>query len=298
MKTEVSIIIVNYNCEEHICNCIDSIYKFVSEPEFEIIIVDNASADNSVRIIKERYPSVKLIVNELNVGFGAANNVGAQHANGNYLFFLNPDTFLLNNGVLDFFRFLEESEPEVACCGGNLVQKDGSLNRSFGNLPSFFQEFSEKGAGKLFKKYYKKHLSIGKSCDFSNIKQVPYLVGADIFIRKSAFENVSGFDPGFFMYFEETDLFYRLKNKGYLSFILPETRIIHIESVTMENLQTFNYKWWALFEKSRYYYYKKHYGSMISLLVKMMQIGSFMLNHFFGTTPIDTKRALQITLKA
>jgi hypothetical protein len=298
MNNQVSIIIVNYNCEEYTCNCIASIYKFVSGPGFEIIVVDNASSNNSALIISERFPEVKLIINNSNLGFGSANNIGARNAVGKYLFFLNPDTLLLSDAVGDFYAFLEKANQDVACCGGNLVRVDDSPNKSYGNFPSVLQQFSDIGFRKLYKKLHSEKLAMGKVCDFQVIRLVDYIVGAAFCIKKKVFEEMSGFDEQFFMYYEETDLFFRLNKMGYKSYLLPLVKIIHLEGVTMESREPFNYGMWEMMEKSRYYFFSKNRGTVSSFCVRMIQMLSITLLYCFGKTPVNLKRALKITLRA
>jgi GT2 family glycosyltransferase len=298
MKTGVSIIIVNYNCAEHTCNCIASIYKYCLGTSFEIIVVDNASAGDFVNVITERFPDVKLIVNGKNLGFGVANNIGVRVALGKYLFFLNPDTILLSNAVSEFYSFLENSGAEVGCCGCNLVTLDGKPNTSFGNFPSVLQQFSDIGFRSLYKRYYNEKLTMAKRCDFNEVIIVDYLVGAAVFIKKQIFEAIGGFDEGFFMYYEETDLFFRLNKAGYKSYILPKIKIIHLEGITTESEAAFNYERWVMMEKSRYYYFTKNKGVFTSICVRLVQLLSLTLLYCFGKTPVNLKKAIWITLKA
>jgi len=298
MEVKVSIIIVNYNCEEHTCNCIESIYKFCRDTSFEIIVVDNASVVYSVDTIIRRFPDVRLIVNERNVGFGAANNFGAKGATGRYLFFLNPDTFLLSDAVSQFYGFLEFSSNDVVCCGGNLVKPEGAPNKTYGHFPSLLQQLSDIGLYKFYKRYYLAKLTMGKGCDLNINSPVDYIVGAAFCIKKEVFDEMNGFDECFFLYYEETDLFFRLHYAGYKSFILPTVKIIHLEGATTNSLEPFNYGMWERMEKSRYYYFNKNKGWFAAFCVRLIQMLSITLLYCFGKTPVNLKRALKITLKA
>ena len=293
-----SIIIVNYNCGEHTCNCIDAIYKHTARTSFEIIVVDNASTDFSVDAISERFPDIKLIVNKENLGFGAANNIGVKQAFGKYLFFLNPDTLLLSDAGSVFFDFMENTLNDVACCGGNLVKADGTPNTSHGHFPSLLQQFSDIGFRTFYKRYYSEKLIMGKACDFKDIRHVDYLTGAAFFIKKEIFETIGGFDERYFMYYEETDLFFRLDKAGYKSYLLPEVKIIHLEGVTTESKGPFNYVMWAMMEKSRYYYFTKNKGRLTSFCVRLVQMLSLTLLYCFGSTPVNLRRAIKITITA
>ena len=298
MKTEVSIIIVNYNCEEHVCNCIESIYKNTRETGFEIIVVDNASVVYSVEAISKRFPGVKVIVNEENLGFGTANNIGAREALGRYLFFLNPDTILLNDAVGVFYRFLEESKNNIASCGGKLLNWDGSPNKTFGHFPTLFQQLSDLGFRKFYWKFYDKKLTMGRGCDFKVIRLVDYIVGAAFCIKKQVFDEMKGFDERFFLYYEETDLFFRMQKAGYKSYLLPSVEIIHLEGVTTLSGVPFNYGMWEMMEKSRYYYFTKNRGRFVSFCVRLVQVVWLLNNYLFGKVRIDLKRAVGITFRA
>ena len=299
MNPRVSIIIVNYNSQQTIDRCLDSVYHHVSGIGYEVIVVDNASAPASVKFIKENYPDVKLVLNDENKGFGAANNIGARHALGKYLFFLNPDAILLDNAVLQFYRFLEEEMPDAVSCGGNLIKENGAFTTSYGNFPSVFQEWSDVGFRRFYPEYYDRHLQLGKTCQqLKSPEKVPYIVGADIFIRKDVFQELGGFDEQFFLYYEETDLFYRLHQAGYASYILPEVKIIHLEGPSLLKNGRLNYDKWAIWEKSKYYYFRKNHGRFTARMVRGIQLFSLFLHRFFGTKAYKFRKALKITWNA
>lgn len=299
MNPQVSIIIVNYNSQQYLGDCIDSIYTYVSDVSYEIIVVDNASESGSVQFIKQKYPGVKLFVNSENKGFGAANNIGSRHASGDYLFFLNPDTILLDNALLRFYQFIEEEMPAAVSCGGNLITRNGDPTTSYGNFPSVLQEFGDMGFRKFFKKYYDEYLSIGKTCKSLTVPAlVSYIVGADIFIKKNIFQEVGGFDEAFFLYYEETDLYFRLHSAGYKSYVLPQVKIIHLEGSSLLGNGKLNIEKWAIWEKSKYHYFRKHKGKIVAGIVKVMQLKSLVLHSFFGSTKYPLRKALRITWKA
>ncbi len=299
MNPQVSIIIVNYNSQQTLGRCIDALYHHVSGIAYEIIVVDNASEPESVRFIKENYPRVKLIENTENKGFGAANNIGVRYATGDFLFFLNPDAILLDNAVLRFYRFLEEEMPDAASCGGNLIKENGELTTSYGNFPSLLQEWSDIGFRRFYPQYYDKNLCLGKTCGKETGPfRVPYITGADIFIRKNIFQKLGGFDENFFLYYEETDLYYRLQQAGYVTYILPEVKITHLEGPSMLKDGELNYQKWAFWEKSKYYYFRKNKGHYASGMAKGMQIFSLFLHRLFGAKAYKLRKALKITREA
>jgi GT2 family glycosyltransferase len=225
---DVSVIIVNYNTISLLVDAIDSVFDKTEGVEYEIIVVDNASSDNSKNILADKYGN-KVIYLALpeNIGFGRANNEAAKIAKGRNLFFLNPDTILLNNAVKILSDYLDNN-PRVGCCGGNLYDADGKPTNSFCRffVPSVFEEINH-----LFflipeKILYRNNL-IFNNTDKS--LEVGYITGADLMIRKNLFDILNGFDPDFFMYYEETELEYRVKKMNFIIINVPSARIIHME---------------------------------------------------------------------
>lgn len=256
---DVSIIIVNYNTSKLLEECISSVLTKTKNLEFEIIVVDNSSVDDSVNVMRTRFPKVKLIESKDNLGFGRANNVGATIAKGKYLFFLNTDTLLINNAIKILFDFMEKEEnQDVGACGGNLFKKDLSPNFSYSlHFPSLWSHFCYRG-----------HLSSFVNNENFNetgmVKDVAIIIGADLFVRRNLFEKIGGFDPNFFMYVEDTDLLYRIKQNKYRTVSHPDAKIIHIQgasSVNIFKLET---------EISSYILYFRKHSNSITLKIYLI----------------------------
>ena len=272
MAPDVSIIIVNYNSGDCLKQCIESIYAHTQNIDFEIIVVDNASTDSSFVNLCVQFVNLCGIKNQDNLGFSAANNIGAKTATGKYLFFLNPDTLLIDNSIHRFYEFLESAEPDIVSCGGLLIRPTGEPDTSFGNFPTLFQAFSDIGFRWLYRRYYDRHLSIAQSRAFDSPQPAGYLSGADIFIRREAFLNAGGFEEAYFMYYEDCDLFYRLNKSGYRAVILPDVKIVHHKSVSTATGGGFNYQKYALMEKSKYLYFGKNHGALSAKIAKLFQV--------------------------
>ena len=247
---DVSIIIVSYNTRELLRDCLYSLFENTKSLSFEVIVVDNESSDGSARMIQEFFPKVKILNSGENVGFGRANNIGIKEARGRNIFLLNPDTILLNNAIKILSDFLD-SHDEVAVCGGNLYNVDKEPTHSFLRyLPSVFGELDQLTGYKLAKWRY------GKSFEFNHDNcplSVGYITGADMMIKKKVLEEVGYFDTDFFMYFEETELTYRIRKAGYKIMSVPESCIVHLEGKShslKENRE-------RMFLTSRRLYYKK-----------------------------------------
>lgn len=245
---DVSIVIVNYNTEQLILNCIDSILKETKGLSFEIIVVDNASPTPPMKL-RKMSSVVQYIQSTVNLGFGRGNNLGAKSAKGKYIFCLNPDTVLINNAIGIFFHYMEEF-PKTGVCGGNLFYADLSPAHSFEILPDSITSEIYKLFG-VFKKWK------GASFNFGNKPQsVAYIVGADLFIRTDIFKKLGGFDEGFFMYFEETYLCYEVKKMGYDIVNIPQAKIVHLEGKSPIFLKEKE----RIFQISRKLYFTKRYN--------------------------------------
>jgi GT2 family glycosyltransferase len=224
---DVSVIIVNYKTINYLVNAIDSIFEKTKDIDFEIIVVDNNSSDNSEYILQERY-SGKIIYLGLseNVGFGRANNKAAEIAKGRNLFLLNPDTLLINNAIKILYDYMDLNA-KVAICGGNLFdEKFRPTHSFFKNFSPIFVEFNNLFFRLPEKVFYGKNYFfnyIGKPFD------VAYITGADMMIRKDIFDEIRGFDEEFFMYYEDSEISYRIHELNYKIVSVPDARLIHLE---------------------------------------------------------------------
>lgn len=251
---DVSVIIINYNTLELTKNTIDSVIAKTKNIDYEIILVDNDSQDGSKEFFskKEYKNKIKFIKNDNNLGFGKANNLGIDVAAGKYIFLLNSDTLLVNNAIKILYDFMEKND-NVGISGGNLYNIENEPTHSYGEIPRFYYEILSPIKSLLFKVTNK-----GRS-DFNYSeapKQVGYITGADMFIRKEALNRAGYFNPDFFMYFEETELTVRIKKLGYIACSVPRAQIIHLEGQSFE----FKENRYKMFIKSKYQFYEKVYG--------------------------------------
>jgi GT2 family glycosyltransferase len=252
MSIDVSIIIVNYNTSGLLMDCISSIYKKSKQISFEIIVIDNNSSDNSVLMVQNTYPEVILVALKENIGFGKANNKASLLASGKYLFFLNSDTYLRNDAISVLYQFMEAA-PECGICGGNLTDFSGNPIHSFDKcFPGIFSDIFL-----LFKKLPR--LLYGKNW-FYNYTRTPmpvaYITGADMMIRSHLFAELKGFDPFFFMYYEETELTVRVKKLGHYVYSIPGACIAHKKGASLQ----YNAGVGKSYYISKYYYINKVFG--------------------------------------
>jgi GT2 family glycosyltransferase len=225
---KLSIIIVSWNVKDILSDCLNSILRNAAAFPYEIIVVDNAGMDGTADHIKKKYPTVRVIENSENQGFARANNQGASLAEGEYLFFLNPDTILLDNAINNLVAFMEGS-PDIAMSGPRILNEDKTVQTSVRNFPSFRGAFYRYTILKylgLFKSHFEKWHNRG--FDYDKQADIEQLIGAAMLIRKKTFEQVGRFDERFFMYYEEVDLCRRLKDAGLRVVYYPGSQLIHL----------------------------------------------------------------------
>lgn len=226
---DVSIIIVNYNTRGLLRDCIKSIKEKTAEVDYEIIVVDNASSDGSMKMLAEDFPEVRAFSSGGNIGFGRANNIGMKEAEGKYLFLLNSDTLLVNNAIKIFYNEAErrvKSGRKIGAIGSILIGADGKTCHSYGKFITPFEEIKETIA-----KYLRFLKDPENTCPtkIQGEKKVDYVTGADMLVPRKTFEDIGGFDPDFFMYCEEVDWQKRMEEKGYERLLVAGPGIIHLE---------------------------------------------------------------------
>lgn len=281
---DVSVLLVNYKTPEMTLECIKSILKNTKKIDYEIIVVDNGSADNSIDYLNEwliNYDNIIILDAKENLGFGKANNLAASYASGKYLFLLNNDTILIDNPIKEFFDFMEKIENlQIGVCGGNLLDINQQPAHSYNVLPDI--AFEKKNAYKFITNMFKKS-SIRSDYNYTdNIIEVGYITGADFFIRKSVFEQLGGFDKDFFMYSEESELCFRIKKAGYFIVNIPYVKIIHLEGQSVKSNVKFNEKRFRMFCEGRFIYYNKTYGAKIAKKVYRILRNSYLLKYLLS----------------
>lgn len=236
MEIDVSIIIVSYNTKELIRQCLESVYQHSTDLSFEVIVVDNASTDGSQIMIKKTFCQVKLIESHENLGFGKANNLGAKVAEGKYLFLLNSDTILLNNAIAYLYQFFESNLIlGIGAIGSLLLDSNLKPIHSSGKFPSITNSLIVTFLYYFDRSIYIKNRGKEQSAFVKGYFEVDYVTGADLFISNELFKKVGGFDPEFFLYYEETDLQMRIKKLGLKSLIIDSAKIVHFEGGSNKN---------------------------------------------------------------
>lgn len=266
---DVSIIFVNYKTKDLTINAIKSVVEKTQGIDFEIFVVDNNSQDGSIEAIEKEFPQINIIKNTANTGFGAANNIAIKRAKGKYILCLNTDTLLINNAIKIMYDFMEkEDSKNIAVCGGTLYNENSNYIMSYANFPNLLNSLSFSW---ILKRLFP---MIRNKKEPTNIKEVDFITGADIFFRKSILDKVGLFDETFFMYAEEVDLCKRIKNEGYSIKIIPQAKIIHLEEKSSKNFWENS----RMRVKSKYLYARKNQSIIEIFLMKI----SYIIVHIIG----------------
>ncbi len=233
---DVSIIIVNFNTRDLLHNCLSSLFEQTKDIEFEVFVSDNGSTDGSLDMVKKEFPSVLIIDNQANLGFGAANNRALDKAKGKYVFYLNSDTVLLNNAVKIFFDYWENSEDKdnIGSLGSNLLNEEKQIIHSYGTLQENVWHDVKHNAKDLLRSIKNsipilKKTHLGKAPDDVKPKyvgEVGFVTGADLFVRNDSFAR---FDERYFLYWEDSDLQKTMALAGKKRLIIDGPEIQHLK---------------------------------------------------------------------
>ena len=269
---KVSVVIVSYNARFYLEQCLHSVVAALSDLEGEIIVVDNNSPEKPIDFIRTKFPNVQFIELDENLGFAKANNLGVEKAKGEFVLILNPDTLIPENLFEKLISFAH-SHPELGAMGVRLIDANGNFHpESKRNIPTLQNTF-----GKLFgtlidkknaKGYYKSDVG-----EF-DIAPAAVLVGAFMFLRKSTYEKVGGFDGRYFMYGEDIDLSYSMELNGFTNYYFGEISVLHYKGESTRK----DKKYLKIFFGAMGIFIKKYYGqhffqySIFSLGLKLRHL--------------------------
>lgn len=265
---DLSIIIVNYKTKDLTVACIESVFSSITSYNYEIILIDNSSNDGTIEAVSDLFPEVTTITNTDNVGFSKANNQGIRIAKGRYVLLLNSDTIVQQDTIQTMLPFMDEN-PIVGASGCKIVLPDGSLDKACKRgfptpSASFYYAF---GFSKLFPKiprfnqYQLGYLSPDEAYPIDS------LVGAFMLIRREAIEQVGMLDEEFFMYGEDIDWCYRIKQAGWVNYYYPKTQIVHYKGASSRRKP---YKIIYEFHRAMILFHNKHYRKKYSWLTNAM----------------------------
>lgn len=251
---KLSVIILNYNVRDFLRQCILSVQAAIQNMEAEIIIIDNNSPDDSCAMVKKEFPDLLLIENKENIGFGRANNQAVAQAKGEYICILNPDTAVAHDVFRLCLDFIQQ-KPDCGAIGVRLIDGTGNfLPESKRNLPTPMASLKKLlGSNKQQNAYYATYLTE------EEIGPVAVLVGAFMFMKRSLYEEVGGFDRDYFMYGEDIDLSYKIEKAGYKNYYLGSAYVLHYKGESTQRDKQYLDRFYG----AMHIFYKKHFSKNI-----------------------------------
>ena len=265
---KLSVVIVSYNVSHYLLQCLDSLQRALRGIDGEVIVVDNHSRDNSVALVHQAHPEVKVIENLHNLGFSKANNIALRQAKGEYALLLNPDTIVADNTIRDCIAFLD-LHPDAGAAGVMLLNADGTVApESRRGVPTPLTSFYKlSGLCRMFPRsprfgrYYLGHLP------WQTPQQIDIVSGAFCMIRRSVLDKVGLLDEDYFMYGEDIDLSYRILKQGATNWYLPYP-ILHYKG---ESTQKSSFRYVHVFYQAMLIFFRKHFshlGLLVTLPIK------------------------------
>ncbi len=269
MKVTLSISIVNWNTREHLRACLRSIFAYPPVEPFEVWVVDNASSDGSVPMVREEFPQVYLIANEQNLGYGRANNQALRQARGEFALILNSDIEVMPHALQALIDFMHQ-HPEAHAAGGQLILPDGSVQPSCSGRLTLWAVFCEQSL--LAKAFPRSRLFGGYTLtwwSYDSVREVEQVVGACLMLRRQPDGSFPLFDERYFMYAEDTELCHRIRQAGGRIYYVPHARFRHHlgasseqESVRTEMVKAYN--------RSRILFFREAYGAWSVPLYRLL----------------------------
>ena len=293
----ISIIIVSFNTRDLLRECLQSVLTEAADLETEILVVDNASVDGSAAMVRDEFPQVQLLCSEVNLGFGAANNLALARATGKYFVLLNSDAFFAPGALALAIEHMD-AHPRCALGGGRLTGRDGSWQPSARAFHSLRRDLIVLTG--LAAKFPKSRVfgSLDRTWADSNLPcEVDWVPGAFAIIRPEALHQIGPFDPAFFLYYEEVDLCRRFKQAGWTVWYWPDVEVTHIGGESSRQLKSLEFSsqaaqvvLWRM--RSTLLYYRKHHGTQ-ALLARWMEVALYraaMLRNHFSSAPARRTR--------
>lgn len=294
---DLSIVIVSWNVQDLLQKCLLSIYPSGNHQPghsfcIETIVVDNASADDSVEMVRQAFPQVTLIANADNRGFTGGNNQGIVASRGRYVLLLNPDTKVLDDALARMVAHMD-THPDVGALGPMLLNPDGSVQSSRRRFPTPATAFVE---STTLQSWFPRHRLL---CDYyiqdkpdDAIAEVDWVTGACLLARREALDQVGLLDDGYFMYSEELDWCYRAKAAGWKVVYFPEAQVIHYGGQSSEQVKAFQI---IRFNRSKIRYFRKYHGALVATSLRVFLLTDYSYQLFTETAKwlIGHKRPLR-----
>lgn len=254
---DISIVMVNYNSGGLLSKSLQSIFNSGCDSNTEVIVVDNNSDDNSAQNARAIFPQVNFIQNDRNLGFAKANNLGIKKSQGRSVLLLNPDTVIVHGALQKMVEFMNTS-PKIGIIGAKLLNPDGNVQLSCRSFPSWINAIYNRYSPitRMFPK--NKHAAGYLLTDWAHDepRQVDWLSGACLMIKREVLEQIGLFDEDFFMYCEDIDICYRSKQAGWKNFYYPDAQVMHYIGCGKKKV---SFKSIIFHHISMYKFFRKHY---------------------------------------
>lgn len=269
---DLDIVVVNWNAGNKLLECLDSIRHSNIDTSVRLakcVVVDNASTDSSVDLIRDLDLPLELILNTENKGFGFASNQGAKCVSSKYILFLNPDVRLFPDSLAKSVSFMEsDNDVQIGILGIQMIDQKGAIHRNVARFPSpaslFYQML---GIDRLLPRQFPPHfMTDWTHLESRVVDQVP---GSFFLVRRAVFDHLHGFDERFFMYFEDLDLAYRARKSGWVNYYLSNVRAFHHGGGTTDQVKALRL-FYVL--RSRLYYAAKHFGYSHALWIMIISL--------------------------
>ena len=273
---ELAVVIVSWNVRDLLQHCLSSITESGerSSLRYEVAVVDSGSSDGSPDMVRERFPAVRLIMSERNLGFSQGNNLGVASTSGRNVLLLNPDTVVLGDGLRVMTTYMDD-HADIGALGPRLLNPDGRVQPSRRRFPTLATAFLESTplqgwfpGNHVLSRYFVRDRSDEEEQD------VDWLVGACLLVRRRAWEQVGPLDERFFMYSEELDWCRRARAAGWRIRFLPTATIVHYEGKSSAQVIPSRH---IYFQSSKVYYFRKHHGRLASEVLRCFLLTTYFL---------------------
>lgn len=294
---DLSVIIVNYNVFEDVKECIHGIKKYLKELKFEIIVIDNHSSDNSINDLPNIYPGVILIRLGSNKGFGSANNIGMKIAKGKYFLLVNPDILFVDNSIEKMHDFVSKNE-SVGIVGPVQYKPNTGIEYYYTYFPSIYSRLMQENrlymkTRKMKKRFFEfLNENIKKGLPF----RVDWVIGSCLMARREVFEKIGGFDEAFFLFEEETEWQFRMKQQGWVTYMLPDARVLHNHHSSVSKIGRI-FVYYHEFRSRIIFDHKRFKGFKYFIRILLIDVGLALRVIYFSFRSIFDKKLL-IKLKA
>jgi len=256
---DFSAVLVCWNNREYLEPCLKSLYDVGLQSSFDVVVVDNGSTDGSQAMLHDKFPGVKLIQNQTNLGLGKASNQGIEASRGRYILLLNNDTLITDHSLDRLVNFMD-AKPDAGAVGGKLLNPDGTFQGGSTDFPTLLQEaMIATHIGELLWDGYPSH---GRG---SEIREVGWLSSACLLVRRAALDVVGLLDESYFIYGDEADLQYRLQDAGWKVYYLPDVSIIHYGGRSMDR-----WRRRKMVYRGKMLFFRKNYGRTHTAILRVI----------------------------